>query len=240
MPSEVPTAPGNDARAGAARAAALRALALADDEVTAQRDVSVLNRLRELKDLAVDDLDEDTSVLPGLTIKEATAAAVAAKKAAEAQEESRRPTSRQPVEAQQEESRRATSRQPAAGPSVAARFAAAEDDRPTPADPDSELSATLPPDTAGNLTADRGRYSAIDALWVTSDAANGPSSRGRSLTVQNPAAALEAAAADAAAAAAHGPPHRGGPVARAPEPQPAPVASAPIASFLSIGCGMLM
>ena len=65
---------------------------------------------------------------------------------------------------------------------------------------------------------------------MTSDAANGPASRGRSLTVQNPAAALEAAAADAAAAAAHGPPHRGGPVARAPEPQPAPVASAPIAA----------
>ncbi len=88
----------------------------------------------------------------------------------------------------------------------------------------------MPPDTAGNLTADTGRYSAIDALWVTSDAANGPSSRGRSLTVQNPAAALEAAAADAAAAAAHGPPHRGGPVARAPEPQSAPVASAIAAS----------
>jgi hypothetical protein len=225
-PSEVPTAPGNDARAGAARAAALRALALVDDEVTAQRDVAVLNRLRELKDLAVDDLDEDTSVIPGLTIKEATAAAVAAKKSAEAQEEARR----------------AASRQPPAGQGAPARsVAAAEDDRPTPPDPDSELSATTPPETSrtsaeatANLSGDTGRYSAIDALWVTSDA-GGPSSRGRSLTVQNPAAALEAAAADAAVAAAHA--H--GAARRAPEPALVaappvavlPVAASPVCAF---------
>lgn len=233
-PSEVPTAPGNDARVGAARAAALRALALPDDEVTAQRDVSVLNRLKELKDLAVDDLDEDTSVLPGLKIKEATAAAVAAKKAAEARQ-------------QHEEPSRAATRQSPAGQGAAAPYAAApyttanEDDRPTPADADAELSATSPPDTsrgalaaaeaaAANLTGDTGRYSAIDALWVTSDAA--APSRGRSLTVQNPAAALEAAAADAAVAAAHeARPARGPERAPAPAPTPATAAASPVCAF---------
>jgi len=191
LPSEVPTAPGNDARAGAARAAALRALHVVDDEVTAQRDVAVLQRLRELKDLSVDDLDEDTSVLPGEKIKEATAAALA-KKAAEEQ-------------ARAEERARA------------AAYAAAEDDRPTPPDADAELSSTGSPDTsrtsvvtveaaapAPNLTADTGRYSAIDALWVTSEARhNEGTGRGRSPTIQNPAAIAEAAAADAAIAAAH-------------------------------------
>lgn len=54
-----------------------------------------------------------------------------------------------------------------------------------------------------NLGADTGRYSAIDALWVTSEARGDGTGRGRSPTIQNPSAVAEAAAADAAVAAAH-------------------------------------
>jgi SWI/SNF-related matrix-associated actin-dependent regulator 1 of chromatin subfamily A len=201
LPSEVPTAPGNDARAGAARAAALRALQLQDDEVTAQRDVAVLQRLKDLKDLAVDDLDEDTSVLPGLKVKEAVAAAVASKEAAAKQER----RLEDELTRRGLDPRELTKQAPAAS-AAHAYGGSPDDDRPTPTEHDADFSATSPPDTsrtstagveAAALAAETGRYSAIDALWATNDARGG-----RTATVHNPAASAQAAAADAAAVAA--------------------------------------
>lgn len=196
LPSEVPTEPGNDGRAGAARAAALRALALADDEVTAQRDIAVLHRL---KDLAVDDLDEDTSVLPGFKL------AAAGKRAAE-----------------EAASRSAQHEVTAIDRRYAIEPPPNDEDRPTPAD---DLSSTSSPDTSRTSTdaapaaaMDFGRetakYAPADAPWGTAAA------RARSATVENPAAAIQAAAADAV--------HAGAAAARrgaAPAPSAAPVAA---------------
>ncbi len=196
LPSEVPTEPGNDGRAGAARAATLRALALADDEVTAQRDIAVLHRL---KDLAVDDLDEDTSVLPGFKL------AAAGKRSAE-----------------EAASRSAQQEVTAIDQRYAIEPPPNDEDRPTPAD---DLSSTSSPDTSRTSTdatlaapMDFGRetakYALADAPWGTAAA------RGRSATVENPAAAIQAAAADAV--------HAGGAAARrgaAPAPSAAPAAA---------------
>jgi hypothetical protein len=178
-PSEVPTEPGNDARAGAARAAALRALALPDDEVTAQRDISAL---RALKDFAADDLDEDTSVIQGFKMPKKGASEAPPPRAAE----------RPPRE----------ERAPKAPNPDLMRTVADHDDRPTPTD---DLSSTSPPDTSRTSTAkveaamldggETARYAPGDTPWVAT------AHRGRTPTIHNPAMAAEAAAADAAVAA---------------------------------------
>ena len=266
MPSEVPTAPGNDARAGAARAAALRALAVADDEVTAQRDVGVLQRLRELR---VDDLDEDTSVLPGLKLDangRAIGVATGGREGREPREgregrdvrESREPREgRQAREGRrlvEEEATRSVSERELSQRAAASRHdpytAASEDDRPTPTDAEQDLSATVPPDTSRTSAAavdaveaaasmdNTGRYSAIDAMWITSSAAadSHSHSHGRLPTMENPAMAAMAAAADAAVVGAQRAKEArsSAPVTRAPaaaSPAATPAAVSPAAAI---------